>query len=214
MDSENKLSEKTLITAILTIVAIEFLFAFIFGYTSIPDIPKVAVIRVVQVAALITIVILLNNGLSAIGLSKGSLLKGLKKGMLWAAAFGSITGASFVLLFFSGINPFEFFHQEQSVTMIDLVILFIVGGVIGPVAEEVFFRGFIYGFFREWGVVFGIIASTVIFAALHFKGGGLPYIQMAGGLVFAVSYEAEKSLIVPVVIHVTGNIALFTISLV
>ena len=214
MDTENKISEKTLIIAVLTIVVSDYLLALLLGYLPITDIPKVAIIRLVQLCALIGILFQLNNGVSAIGISKATAFNGFKKGILWSAAFGGIAGASFVILFISGVNPFDMFHMDTPNTIMDLTIYFIVGGIIGPVVEEVFFRGFLYGFFREWGVAFGIIASTAIFAVLHLKGGGVPYIQMAGGLVFAVTYELEKSLVVPIVIHVTGNIALFTISLV
>ena len=214
MDTENKISEKTLIIAVLTIVVSDYLLALLLGYLPITDNPKVAIIRLVQLGALIGILFLFNKGVSAIGLSKATAFNGLKKGMIWSIAFGGIAGASFVILFISGVNPFDMFHIDKPNTIMDITIYFIVGGIIGPIVEEVFFRGFLYGFFREWGVAFGIVVSTAIFAVLHMKGGGVPYIQMAGGLVFAVSYELEKSLVVPIVIHVTGNIALFTISLV
>jgi membrane protease YdiL (CAAX protease family) len=32
-----------------------------------------------------------------------------------------------------------------------------------------------------------------------------------GGLVFAVAYEIEKSLLVPITIHVLGNFAIFSL---
>lgn len=42
--------------------------------------------------------------------------------------------------------------------------------VITPVAEEIFFRGFVLrGFVNRWGVVPGIILSAVVFAGLHFQ---------------------------------------------
>ncbi len=214
METGNKISEKTLLIAVLTIIISEFVLVTLAGYLPLKNIPKVGLIRLIQLVGLIGIVTFFNNGVSAIGISKDTVFKGFKKGVLWAAAFGCLAGASFLLLFLAGINPFDLFNQTIEGGVLDIIVFFIVGGIIGPVVEEVFFRGVIYGFFRQWGVAFGIIASTVFFAVLHVKGGGIPYIQMAGGLVFAVSYEIEKSLFVPVVIHVTGNIALFTISLV
>ncbi len=214
METGNKISEKTLIIAVLAIIISEFALMKLAGYLPLKNIPKVGLIRLIQLVWLIGIVTIFNNGVSAIGISKNTAFKGLKKGILWAAAFGCLTGASFILLFLTGINPFNLFNQKISGGIFDIIVFFIVGGLIGPVVEEVFFRGVVYGFFRQWGVAFGIIVSTVFFAVLHVKGGGIPYIQMAGGLVFAISYEMEKSLFVPVVIHVTGNVALFTISLI
>ncbi len=214
MESEIKISEKSLVIAVLTIIVTEIFMARILGYMALADIPKVGLIRLVQLIELICIVYIFNKDASVIGISKTTILNGLKKGLIWSAAFGGLAGTAFVTLFLSGVNPFDLFNQELPTNIRGLVIFYLVGGLIGPVAEEVFFRGYIYGFFRKWGVAFGIIASSTIFAVLHMKGGGIPYIQIAGGLVFAISYEIEKSLFVPIVIHVTGNIALFTISLV
>jgi membrane protease YdiL (CAAX protease family) len=36
---------------------------------------------------------------------------------------------------------------------------------------------------------------------------------MVGGIVFAVAYEVEGSLMVPITIHVLGNMAIFALSL-
>jgi len=45
------------------------------------------------------------------------------------------------------------------------------------------------------------------------KEWGIPLPQVVGGLVFAVAYEIEESLMVPIIIHVLGNLAIFTLSL-
>jgi membrane protease YdiL (CAAX protease family) len=34
-----------------------------------------------------------------------------------------------------------------------------------------------------------------------------------GGVVFALAYEKEKNLLVPIVIHISGNLAIFALSL-
>ena len=40
-----------------------------------------------------------------------------------------------------------------------------------------------------------------------------PVTQIVGGVVFCLAYEKEKSLLVPIVIHMLGNAALFTLGL-
>jgi len=45
------------------------------------------------------------------------------------------------------------------------------------------------------------------------KEWGIPLPQVVGGIVFAVAYEIEGSLMVPITIHVLGNLAIFTLSL-
>ena len=90
-------------------------------------------------------------------------------------------------------------------------LLFLVGGFIGPVAEELFFRGLIYGYLRRWGVWPALVLSTSVFALLHAGAGGVPIVPMVGALVFALSYEIEKKLLVPITIHVLGNVTLFSL---
>jgi membrane protease YdiL (CAAX protease family) len=88
-----------------------------------------------------------------------------------------------------------------------------VGSVIGPIAEEIFFRGVIYGFFRQWGAVIAIIFSTLIFVFTHPIGGSIPVTQFVGGIVFAIAYEKEQNLMVPITIHCLGNLAIFSLSI-
>jgi len=91
---------------------------------------------------------------------------------------------------------------------------FLIGALIGPVTEEIFFRGVLYGYFRQWGVFTAVMLSTVIFMLAHSVGGGIGLPQAAGGIVFAVAYEREGSLMVPITIHVLGNAAIFGLSLI
>jgi hypothetical protein len=37
---------------------------------------------------------------------------------------------------------------------------------------------------------------------------------MIGGILFAVAYELEKNLLVPIIIHVLGNLAIFVLALI
>ena len=93
--------------------------------------------------------------------------------------------------------------------------LAVAGGLAAPLAEEVYFRGVLFRFLRTRGFLFALVVSTTVFAGAHmlFSGRSLPLTQIAGGILFAWSFEKEKSLWVPMVIHSTGNIALFTLSL-
>ena len=58
---------------------------------------------------------------------------------------------------------------------------FVVGAIVAPVAEEVFFRGVLYGFFRRWGAFIAVVISTVLFVIAHPIGSGVPWQQIAGG---------------------------------
>ena len=130
-----------------------------------------------------------------------------------SAGFGAIGSIACVGLFAAGINPLKLLNAPLPTQTMNLVLFFIVGGMIGPVAEEFFFRGILYGFFRRWGVVVAVFLSTLLFVLPHAIHQRIPITQVVGGIVFAVAYEIGGSLIVPITIHALGNLAIFTLSL-
>ena len=48
----------------------------------------------------------------------------------------------------------------------------------------------------------------LVFVLAHPIFPGIPLAQVVGGIVFAVGYEIEGSLMVPITIHVLGNLAI------
>jgi membrane protease YdiL (CAAX protease family) len=58
-----------------------------------------------------------------------------------------------------------------------------------------------------------VVVSTVLFALAHSAFGGVGVPQIIGGIVFAAAYEIERNLIVPIIIHVLGNSAIFALSI-
>ena len=171
-------------------------------------------VRLLQAGLIIIIVLIREKGLSSIGLSLTKTLPGLKRGLTWSAGFGLITLLGFALIFAIGLNPLTLIHTHLPAKPGDILLFFIVGGLIGPVAEEVFFRGILYGFCRRWGAPAAIILSTLAFVLAHPIFPAIPITQMVGGILFAVAYEVEKNLMVPITIHALGNMAIFTLSLV
>jgi membrane protease YdiL (CAAX protease family) len=133
--------------------------------------------------------------------------------LAWSAGFGIAAGILFSVLLATGINPLKLVHTPLPSAAWQIIIFFIVGGVIGPVWEEIFFRGIIFGFFRRWGLYLAILISTALFVLPHYDGNHLPFTQIVGGIVFAAAYEKEKSLVVPITIHCLGNIAVFSLTL-
>ena len=66
---------------------------------------------------------------------------------------------------------------------------------------------------RRWGMPVALVLSTFLFVLPHLGSSGLPITQMIGGILFAAAYEIEGSLIVPIMIHAFGNMAIFSFSL-
>lgn len=85
--------------------------------------------------------------------------------------------------------------------------LFIIAFIacIGPVFEEIFFRGFLYrALRRKYGIFPAVVSSALFFSVLHFNIGTLlPIFGL--GVLLAYVYERTGSLIAPVIIHVLQN---------
>jgi len=115
--------------------------------------------------------------------------------------------AVFISIFLFGINPLDLIDgSPPGGGGREILLLLLVGAFIAPAAEEIFFRGILYGFLRQWGVAPAMIVSTLLFVLIHPHPSS---IQAVGGLLFALSYEIEKKLMTPVIIHILGNTALF-----
>jgi membrane protease YdiL (CAAX protease family) len=170
--------------------------------------------RITGIVLIVLIVLVRGRGLSSIGLSPPQIIPGLKKGLLWSALLGAVTLLVFVTLYVTGTDPLALIRTDLPSGRKDIILFFAVGAVIAPVAEEVFFRGVLYGFFRRWGVLVALVISTVLFVMVHPIGSGIPWPQIVGGILFAAAYETTGSLTAPMVIHILGNLAIFTLSLI
>ncbi len=171
---------------------------------------ELGVIRLIEMFLVSFPFIAQGKNLTPLGLSREKILSGIRKGIIWSIAFGIITGIGICILFFLKKNPLDMIRIDLPEQPPDIILFFLVGGLIAPAAEEFFFRGLLYGFLRRWGVVFAIIVSTMLFVVAH---SNVSIIPITGGILFAVSYEKEKNLLVPIIIHTLGNLSLFTVSL-
>ena len=205
----NKITLKTLVISTAIVFAMETVFRLtLIGQTASP-LPALGIIRCVETFLLVFVVGWFEKDPNAIGLSRPNLLPGLKRGLLWSAGFGIATGILFSVLLAAGLNPLKLVHTPLPSAPRQIIVFFLVGGVIAPVWEEIFFRGIIFGFFRRWGFYAAILISTALFVLPHYNGNHLPLTQIVGGIVFAAAYEKEESLAAPITIHCLGNITMF-----
>ncbi len=169
--------------------------------------------RVLDAVAIIAAARIFGPGAQLPGIVPPDIKSGLLRGVLWSAGFGGIAAACGTVLYLAGFDPLEMLSMNLPATAGGILVFFLIGGVISPFAEELIFRGLVFGVLRRWGLIAALLGSTAIFAWAHHTRG-IPVTQAVGGLVFALSYETEKNLVVPVVIHITGNLALFSFGLV
>ena len=205
---------KPLLIAVIAVLVCEALFASIMyrGWGNLLVLQ--GLLRLIDMGLVLGSVLLWGQGWASIGLDPERLPNGLKKGMAWSAACAVVVLLAFGVLHVLEVKLSDLIRPQFLHPQTNVVLYFVVAGLIAPIAEELFFRGLIYGFFRQWGIVVAILASTVFFVLAHPLKAGLPVAQIIGGLLFAAAYEHAGSLAAPVFVHVSGNLAIFTLGLI
>ena len=104
-------------------------------------------------------------------------------------------------------NPQLDFLLPKDFTWLSGLGLVILGGIFVPFAEELFFRGILYNWFKEhWGVWPSAILSALLFGVAHgdLLVGTIAFIL---GIVLALVYEYSHSLWNAFMIHAVNNSA-------
>ena len=202
---------KTVVIALSMTIMVEIIAALLITRLAFPVLTVTGAARLVQTALILWIVFRFEQRFSGIGLDKRDWIAGLKYGLLWSAGFGLTVALGFGLFYLIGYNALLWIRTPLPAGF-ERGLFFLVGGLIAPISEEIFFRGILYGYLRRWGIMLALIVTTAIFVLLH-SVQGFPLAQLVGGIVFALAYEASGNLLVPITIHVLGNLAIFTLSL-
>jgi uncharacterized protein len=206
----NQVKVKTLALSVAAVAFVEA--GLLLSKATINPLLKLGAVRLLEAGLIVWIVHVVEGSLTFIGLDRTRWFASLRKGLLWSAGFGAFSGIVFGVLFMAGINPLSMIRTSLPKNSTGLLLFFLVGGIVAPVAEELFFRGILYGFLRRWGIAVALVLSTAAFAITHGLGHGFPLTQVVGGVLFAAAYELEKNLLVPITIHCLGNVAIFAMS--
>lgn len=153
-----------------------------------------------------------NWRLRDLGLLGPRVWTGLSVGMLWSTGFGALVlvaeatarlGAGESLLRLLSGGPLRWGQAA---------LLFSAGGLVGPVFEELAFRGVLYGGLRKrFGAGGATVATAALFAAAHGVTNHLPVVQAVGGVLFCAAYEVSGSLWAPLILHVSANLSIFAL---
>lgn len=93
-----------------------------------------------------------------------------------------------------------------------LLLALLVGGLVAPIAEEVFFRGYIFtGLRRDMGFRPAVMLSAMLFALAHVLPTSWPPIFFLG-ILFALLYEQTRSIWPAVIVHGVINTLAFLAS--
>jgi membrane protease YdiL (CAAX protease family) len=178
------------------------------------------VIRLAQMAAmLIPLAIIRGAGPASLGLRLGD----WRRGLAWAAGVSAVLLGGFALAatvarLAGGVNLVQaaFGRSVLDATQSPGAKAAVLAGLVlvGPLAEEMFFRGGLYAVLRRvLTVPQAILASSLFFAAAHASRVQVPLVQWVGGLAFAYLYEKTGTLFAPVLVHAAGNLAILLLPL-
>ena len=210
----NRITTKTLIISLASIIVIEWALRLVVSKHLFDKMIILGAARVLEIILISLILVITGKGISSIGLASSQIVPGLRKGLIWSAGFGIIAFFAYAILYVAGVNALILIQTRLPTKASEIILFFFIAGMLGPAAEEIFFRGILYGFFRRWGVLSALGLSTLLFVAAHPMSHGVLVPQVVGGIVFALAYEVEGNLLVPITIHVLGNIAIFSLSLI
>jgi hypothetical protein len=165
-------------------------------------------------SVLIVAVLLNKFSLQTIGFRKTGWLW-IRRAFYWGLALMVIR--AFLAQGLLGLFPFLNFGTEilqqslitNNASLLSQIIVIVLGALVIPVGEELFFRGFLFRWMRN-RLTFrmAILISALVFGAFHL----IPIQALMAfplGVLNAWMFERSRSLWPPIVLHVTNN--LFTL---
>lgn len=101
----------------------------------------------------------------------------------------------------------EFFLQAiQTQNQRAIWMVFGLGVIVAPVAEEFIFRGFLYPVFKRFlGMPLALLITAALFAAIHANAGSLGALFILAAA-FTIAYEKSGSILVPICMHALFNL--------
>ena len=167
---------------------------------------------VVVIAVLYFVALRSRDAITSLGLRTSSLFKNISSGI---AGYVFILPLLFAVLIFSvwilnllGYKPepqpvFEVFMEEKRGGFLLFFVIFV--SVLGPIIEEIFFRGFMYNAIKKHiGIIGAAFISASVFSLLHTNIVGFFPIMILG-LLLAYLYERTGSLVASMTVHVVHN---------
>ncbi len=149
----------------------------------------------------ITFVILIPFLLKKVTIKKESIDK---KKIFFYILIGICVSLSYNLLL-CGLNKIVYFTNLYDNVSQNIVVNLITTGILGPILEELIFRGIIYNKLKSIHKhSVAAIITGLIFGLLH--GNLVQFIYtFFFNFILIKSYEKENNLLIPIIIHVSAN---------
>ncbi|UZW67803.1 CPBP family intramembrane metalloprotease [Priestia flexa] len=94
---------------------------------------------------------------------------------------------------------------QSRLTVMNFMIGFISASIVSPVYEEIFYRGFLYRWFRRWGVLPATLISSVLFTLAHLPTYNTLLVNFISGGILCWVYEKTGSVVPGMIIHGVFN---------
>lgn len=176
------------------------------GAESLPIVPALALSGLAAIGGVVAAVAVRVRSAAAVGLrrtSRGWVLLGLAAGVLvWLLNRFVVLGYMFLTGDFG--NPQQAMADTAAPGGLSLVLILLAGAVLVPFAEELLFRGVVYGALRRYRVLVATVASALLFGLAHGVNAVLPAAIILG-VVAAVLYERSRSIWPAVIAHAVNN---------
>lgn len=124
-------------------------------------------------------------------------------GLVWMVILGlNLISAEAAENYLTQLNNTALFDLGPEATLLQYVLLFGVIAVVGPVVEEIIFRGImIERLGAKYNYGWAVVISSVIFGVLHPSPVGAFIV----GVVLSLLYLKTRSLKIPILIHIANN---------
>ncbi len=136
-------------------------------------------------------------------------------GMIISASLTLLIASSLIFYLLGQTVPELDLEKEQEIvfasasTTPELVMAFLVLVVLAPLVEEVIFRGFMLpAFIRRFGVVWGVLVTSILFGLVHWQLN-VGIITFMMGLLLAWIYLRTRSLLPAIMFHSLKNLVAF-----
>jgi membrane protease YdiL (CAAX protease family) len=130
--------------------------------------------------------------------------------------------AAFLVVFIFNLLIFNLYtggynnYREEEVAHLNLYLIFIAVVLIGPIAEELFFRGFLYQGWCEHSdrKYVGYFSISFLFALVHL--GSYDPIRLLWVFMFSLvlchARDKTQSLVLPIYLHILNNLIAFILN--
>lgn len=102
-------------------------------------------------------------------------------------------------------NPQTMMLAPGGFSWLNFAVMLAMSGLVAPFAEELAFRGLLYGYLRRrMAIPLALLIMAACFAAAHFIVLLMPALFVVG-LILGAAYERSGSLWVPIIVHGAFN---------